>query len=58
MATEDDPPVVSRSQRGTIVVRIKRSAQVAALRTAGVPLVKFAVGGVAAAVAAIAAWRC
>ena len=56
--SDDDPPVVSRSPRGTIVVRIKRSAQVTAARVVVGPLVKFAIGGVAAGVAALMAWRC
>lgn len=55
--SDNDPPVVSRSPRGTIIVRIKRSAQVTAARVVVGPLAKWIVGVVAAAVAAVA-WRC
>ena len=57
MATDDDPPVVSRSPRGTIIVRIKRRAQVAVVRTVAAPLVKWAIGAVAA-IAAAGWWAC
>ena len=53
----DDPPVISRSPRGTIIVRVRRSVQVAAARVVLGPLVKFLIGAVAAVAAALA-WRC
>lgn len=55
--SDDAPPVVSRSPRGTIIVRVRRNVQVAAVRVVAGPLLKWIVGVVAAAVAAIA-WRC
>lgn len=57
MAAEDDPPVLSRSPRGTIVVRVKRKTQVAVARYAAVPVLKW-LGGLLAAGAAWLAWRC
>lgn len=53
-----EPPVVSRSPRGTIIVRIRRSVQVTAARVVLGPIVKFALAGIAAVVAAVWAVEC
>lgn len=53
-----EDPVISRSPRGTIIVRVKRSAQVAAVRVVAAPLFKAIAAGVALVATAVAAWRC
>lgn len=49
---------MSRSPRGTIIVRIRRNVQVTAARVVLGPVVKFAVGAVLAGAAGLMAWRC
>lgn len=55
---DDDPPVISRSPRGTVVFRLKRRTQVAVAKVAAPWLLKLIVGLVAAGAAGVAAWRC
>jgi hypothetical protein len=55
--SDDDPPVLSRSPRGTIIVRVKRRTQVAVAKYAAAPLLKW-IGGLLAVVAGAGLWRC